>query len=140
MEITKEIIAAFRSDPQMCAFSDSVKWPDNFIAGALCNGDEETGSSRWGGFVLDDCHNFKRRGMFLFAAAWLMNNFGDGGPNVATSGEARLNVASKSIGDESVAYRVPSMMEVSDDWLTWSHYGQQFYRLRKRAGMGALAV
>lgn len=140
MEITTDIVTGFRSDPQMKAFSDVTTWPDPYVIEALYNGDVETGSSRWGGFVLSDPGNFKRRGMFLFAAAWLMNNFGDGGPNVATSGEARLNTVAKSVGDESISYRAPSMMEVSDDWLTWSHYGQQFYRLRKRAGMGALAV
>lgn len=75
--------------------------------------------------------------MMYFTAAWLINNYGDTGISNGIPGEARLNVASKSIGDESVSYRVPSMMEVNNDWLTWSAYGQQFYRLRKRAGMGA---
>lgn len=139
MDITPELVTSFRSSPGLIAFASVTKWPDDVISAALCEADAETGGRRWGPFV-DDCGNIKRRGMFLFAAAWLVNNFGNGGPSTTTSGEARLNVASKSIGDESVAYRVPSMMEVSDDWLTWSHYGQQYYRLRKRVGMGALAV
>lgn len=139
MDITSAIVADFRATPSMMAFADSVKWPDAFIEEALCQADAETGSSRWGPFDTD-CHNLKKRGMYLFAAAFMVNNYGDKGPTSTTAGEARLNVASKSIGDESIAYRVPSMMEVSDDWLTWSHYGQQYYRLRKRVGMGALAV
>lgn len=139
MDITNAIVADFRGTPSMIAFSDTTKWPDSFIVEALCQADAETGSSRWGPFDTD-CGNFKKRGMYLYAAAFMVNNYGDGGPLTTTSGEARLNVASKSIGDESIQYRVPSMMEVSDDWLTWSHYGQQFYRLRKRAGMGAVAV
>lgn len=139
MDINNAIVADFRGTPSMVAFSDTTKWPDSFIEQALCEADAETGSSRWGPFDTD-CHNLKKRGMYLYAAAFMVNNYGDGGPLTTTSGEARLNVASKSIGDESIQYRVPSMMEVSDDWLTWSHYGQQFYRLRKRAGMGAVAV
>jgi len=139
MEITNELVASFRSAPGMIAFSSTVKWPDDYVTTALCEGDVETGGRGWGAFV-DDCSNFKRRGMFLYAAAWLVNNFGDGGPSTHTSGEARLNVASKSIGDESIAYRVPEMMNVPNDWLSFSHYGQQFMRLRRRAGMGALAV
>ena len=125
----------------MTAFASDTKWPDDLIQSALYEAEAETESSRWGAYE-DDPRNFRNRGVRLFAAAWLVNNYGDKGTGstVSETGEARLNVASKSVGDESVAYRVPSMMEVSDDWLTWSHYGQQYYRLRKRAGMGALAV
>lgn len=132
-------VAVFRS--LMPAFTDDTKWPDGLIQSALYEAEAETESSRWGAYE-DDSRNFRNRGVRLFAAAWLVNNYGDKGTGsiVSETGEARLNVASKSVGDESVAYRVPSMMEVSDDWLTWSHYGQQYYRLRKRAGMGALAV
>ena len=120
-------------------FGDDTKWPDTTIENALCEAEAETGGSGWGAYE-NVCSNFRRRGMIVYAAAWLINMYGDGGPSSTTSGEARLNVASKSVGDESVAYRVPSMLEVNNDWLTWSHYGQQFYRLRKRAGMGARCV
>lgn len=139
MEITAEIIAAFRGEPAFQAFADDVKWPDAFIEAALCEGDAETGSKRWGGYA-DQCGNFKRRGMFYYAAAWLINNFGDGGPSAAPGGEARLNVAGKSIGDESIQYRVPGILSATDDWLMFSHFGAQFARLRRRAGMGAVAV
>jgi hypothetical protein len=37
-------------------------------------------------------------------------------------------------------YRVPQMMDAGTDWLTYTNYGQQFYRLKKRAGMGAKVV
>lgn len=139
MDITNAIVADFRGTPSMIAFSDTTRWPDAFIIEALCQADAETGSSRWGIFDTD-CNNFKKRGMYLFAAAWLINNFQDSGPLVSSSGEARLNVAAKSIGDESITYRVPAILSVTDDWLAFSHYGAQFMRLRKRAGMGAMAV
>ena len=120
-------------------FNNATKWPDATIENALYEAEAETGGSGWGAYE-NVRSNFRRRGMVVYAAAWLINMYGDGGPSSTTSGEARLNVASKSVGDESVAYRVPSMLEVNNDWLTWSHYGQQFYRLRKRAGMGARCV
>ena len=78
-------------------------------------------------------------GMFLYTAAWLSMYYPDGkGGDVNT--EARLNVASKSVADESIAYRVPQMMEVNNDFLTFTIFGQEFYSLRKKIGMGALAV
>lgn len=137
MNITDEMVAAFRD--QFKDFADLTKWPDDVVKLALCEADTETGGRGWGAYQ-DVCQNFKRRGMFYFAAAWLSSNYGEGGVENGIASEARLNVASKSIGDESIAYRVPAMMEVNNDWLTYTVYGQQFYRLRKRAGMGARAV
>lgn len=139
MEITPEIIAAFRADPLLLAFTDVTKWPDALIAEALCEADRETGSSRWGSFELTCC-NFKWRGMKYFAAHWLATNFGTAGVTTPPASEARLNVAQKAIGDESIGYRVAQMMDAGNDWLTYTNYGQQFYRLKKRAGMGAKAV
>lgn len=137
MIITQAMVDSFRAE--FIAFSDIVKWPDALISCALCEADAETGSSRWGAYE-DECHNFKRRGMFYFAAHWLSTNYGTAGVTTPPASEARLNVQSKSVGDESIDYRVPSMMNVGDDWLTFTVYGQQFYRLRRRAGMGAKAV
>jgi hypothetical protein len=132
------VIAAFRISPYGHAFADTTKYPDALVQYALCEADTETGSPRWGAYQ-EDCHNLKQRGMFLYAAAWLGSNYAngiDGAPDL----EARLNVASKSVGDESISYRVPAMLEVNNDWLTYTAAGQQFYRLRKRVGMGAVAV
>lgn len=137
-EITDELIAKFRALP--FGFSDVTKWPDSVIRDALCEADAETGGRGWGVLDLSDCENFKWRGMRLFAAHWLSTMFGKVGTTKDPSSEARLNVAEKSVGDESVAYRVPSMMDAGNDWLTYTNYGQQFYRLRRRAGMGARAV
>lgn len=138
MVITLETISAFRISPYGLAFADTVNYPDSLVQHALCEADTETGSPRWGAYQ-EDCHNLKQRGMFLYAAAWLGSNYANG-INGAPDLEARLNVASKSVGDESIAYRVPQMLEVNNDWLTYTAAGQQFYRLRKRVGMGARAV
>lgn len=137
MDVTPEIIAAFREF--MPAFADTTKWPDSLVTTALYEADTETGSSRWGVFELAGA-NFKWRGMAYFAAHWLATNYGTLGATSPPISEARLNVATKSIGDESIAYRVPQMMDAGTDWLTYTNYGQQFYRLKKRAGMGAKAV
>jgi hypothetical protein len=137
IEITIQIIESFREDKP--AFSDEAKWPDDFINSALIEADVETGGAGWGGFE-NIGHNFKRRGMFLYAAHWLSSNYNDAGASLNPSSDARLNVQSKSVGDESVSYRVPSMMGVGDDWLTYTNYGTQFYRLRRRAAMGASTV
>ncbi len=138
MIIDADVIQSFRTWDLAASFTDTVKYPDSMVQYALCEADAETGGRGWGAYE-DECHNFKRKGMFYFAAAWLQSNFPNGaGGDV--NGEARLNVASKSISDESISYRVPSMMEVGNDWLTYTVYGKQFFRLRKRAGMGARAV
>lgn len=139
MIIDIDVITDFRIWPLgMQAFADTTKFPDSLIQYALCEADSETGSCRWGIYT-SDCHSLKKRGLFYYAAHWLSVYYPNGVDSDVNQ-EARLNVASKTVGDESVSYRVPAMLEVSNDWLTWSVYGQQYYRLRKRVGMGALAV
>lgn len=141
MDITTDVIVDFRTWPLgMQAFSDTTKYPDSLIQYALCEADAETGSSRWGAYEAE-CHNLKQRGLFYYAAHWLSVYYpAPNGIDSDANQEARLNVESKTVGDESISYRVPAIMQVSDDWLTWSVYGQQFYRLRKRVGIGCLAV
>lgn len=139
MDITPELIISFRAT--MKAFADDVKWPDDIVEQALCEADAETGSRRWGVFE-DVCSNFKRRGLFYFAAHWLVTTYITGTAEDPSniSPTARLNVAAKSVGDESVTYRVGGIQETEEDWLSLSNYGVQFLRLRRRAGMGAVAV
>lgn len=137
MQITPAIVADFRTFLNG-QFADEDKWPDDIIIDVLCEADAETGGSGWGAFELD-CNNFKRRGMYLFAAHWLTFFYGDNPAN-GVGGIARLNTQSKSVGDESISYRVASMMDAGNDALTYTVYGQQFYRLRRRAGMGARVI
>lgn len=137
MDITPAIVTDFR-EAFNGQFSDVNKWSDDIITEVLCEADAETGGSGWGPFALD-CHNFKRRGMYLFAAHWLTFFYGDN-PAGGIGGIARLNTQSKQVGDESISYRVASMMDAGNDALTYTVYGQQFYRLRRRAGMGARVI
>ncbi len=139
MIIDIDVITDFRIWPLgMQAFADAAKFPDSLIQYALCEADTETGSSRWGSYQ-PECHNLKQRGLFYYAAHWLSVYYPNGLDSDSNQ-EARLNVASKTVGDESISYRVPSMMWSGDDWLSFSVYGTQFMRLRRRVGMGALAV
>ncbi|MFL1549756.1 DUF4054 domain-containing protein [Pseudomonas sp. D47] len=140
MQITPEIVASFRL--VQLAFTDLTKWPEAIVQEALCEADCESGGKRWGAYE-DDCHNLKRRGMYYFAAHWLSVTYPTGlGATDPTNipSTARLNVAAKSIGDESVTYRVGAIQETENDWLSLTNYGVQFLRLRRRVGMGALAV
>lgn len=138
-DITAEVIAAFRDD--MTAFTDDTDWPDDIVEQALCEADTETGGRGWGSFKLE-CRSFKKRGMFYYAAHWLATTYIDqtaaDASNVSPS--ARLNVASKSVGDESVTYRVGAIQSTEDDFLSLTNYGVQYLRLRKRAAMGARAL
>lgn len=141
VEITQEIIDAFRASKP--AFSDVTKWPDDVVTEAFCEAFPECGGRGWGVFDVDDCQNFKRRGVFLFAAHWLSVEYttGNGATDpTSVNPTARLNVAAKSVRDESVTYRVTAMERTVNDWLSLSNYGVQFMRLRGRAGMGARVV
>ena len=138
--ITTELIAAFRAS--QLAFSDETKWPDAIVQEAFCEAFPEVGGRGWGALDINDCQNFKRRGLFYFAAHWLSVTYTDAGaadPSSITS-TARLNVAAKSVGDESITFRVGAIQRTEDDWLSLTNYGVQYLRLRRRASMGARAV
>lgn len=138
MQITNVIISSFRQ--ALPAFSDAVKWPDETVETALNEAAAETGGRRWGEFV-DEPQNFRRRGMFYYAAHWLSSFYGTNGSNPErVDPTSRLNTSAKSVGDESVQYRITEMENTGNDWLSTTIYGVQYWRLKRRAGMGALAV
>lgn len=138
MEITPEIITAFRvAQPE---FTDAGLWPDVTVTMALCEGDAETGGKGWGGYDSTNCQNFKARGLYLYAAHFLKSAYPQGAvcADDVKSG-AKLVVSSKSVGDESISFDTSafSKMSTGDAWLATTAYGQQWMRLRRRAGMGA---
>ena len=134
MEITTEIVTAFRlSKPE---YKDAGLWPEEVMIDALCEGDAETGGSGWGEFDIDDCQNFKGRGLYFYAAHLLKSTYSGSAicdSNVQTG--AKLVVASKSVGDESVTFATGAFATMSsgDAWLATTSYGQQWLRLRRRA-------
>ena len=135
MEITQEIIDLFRL--RFTAFADDTKWSDDTVEYALCEGDAETGGKGWGAYDTP-CQNFKQRGMFLYAAHWLAVTYPKGESSM--SGGSKYGTSSKSVGDESNSYNVAAVTNQGDQWLASTSFGQQWLRLRKRAGMGARAV
>lgn len=139
-DITSDVISDFRT---FCrAFDSTTTWPDDVVELALYEGDAETGGKGWGTYDATKPTNFKRRGMFYFAAHWLVTTYLDQTAEDDTdiSPSARLNIAGKSVGDESITYRVTAIQEAEDDWLSLSNYGIQYLRLRRRSAMGARAV
>ena len=140
IEITDEIITSFRTNQP--AFTDNVKWPDAVVTSALCEGDVETGGRGWGAFE-NICTNFKLRGMFLFAAHYLATTYPRGASDASmVGGSAKYATQSKSVGDESISFANGKANELSvgDGWLASTSFGQQWLRLRRRAGAGARAV
>ena len=136
MEITQEIVNLFRTRQR--AFESGTTWSDDTVEQALCEGDAETGGKGWG--VYDTpCQNFKQRGMFLYAAHYIASMYpkGDAG---SVSGGSKGSTASKSVGDESISFARAAVLTQGDEWLGSTAFGQQFMRLRRRAGMGARAV
>lgn len=124
----------------MPAFADDAKWPDDVVQTALSEGEAETNPERWG-IYSDDATGFRNRGIRYYAAHWLCSFYGSSATDPASvRPDARQNVSSKSVGDESVAYRITQMEDTGNDWLGTTIYGTQYWRLKKRAGMGALAV
>lgn len=136
MEITSEIVTAFRAAQP--AFSNTTTWPDALVTAALNEGAAESGGKRWG-IYQPDPQNVKARGMYLFAAHWLSSMYPKGGTG-AVSGGAKWVTGSKSVGDESTSNITGNVITIGDAWLATTTFGQQFIRLRRRVGMGALAV
>lgn len=139
-DITAEIITLFRT--QHPSFQSVTVWPDTVVTSGLCEGDVESGGAGWGAFG-DECSNFKQRGMFFYAAHWLLSLYPSGATDpTAESGAANFAVNSKSVGDESITFNNGNLSQASvgDASLASTKWGQQFMRLRKRAGMGARVV
>ena len=132
----QDVYKEFRG--QYPAFASTGEYPDSMLLQGLSEGDVETGGSGWGTFELD-LLNFKERGMFLFAAHWIQATYPSGASG-GMSGGIKLITDSVSVGDESVSYSQIGGSDSSDAgtaWLSVTAYGQQFMRLRKRAGMAA---
>ena len=122
MEISEDIICDFRRF--FPPFSDRNNWPSEIIRQQMIEADCITGGRCWGKFNIDDDHNLKKRGTYFFG------NSANDPTNVEAS--ARLNIASKSVGDESVSYRITAMESTIDDAISTTVYGVQFMTLRRR--------
>lgn len=132
MEVTQQVIADFRSDyPE---FTDTAKYSDSLVIQYMVEGDNETGS-RWGKYD-DRPMSIKRRGMFAFAAHMItMRMAATTVTGMGGVANTVAQVASKSVGDESVSYANATAdyaTSVRDGSLPNTFYGQEFMRLRSR--------
>ncbi len=135
MDINSQIVADFRD--YYPEFSDGITWSDKDITQALEEGDSETGR-RWLTYTARPA-SIKKRGMFAFAAHQLVMRKRAAGGDVG----AAYAISSKSVGDESTSFSVPSV--TADDLiingdLPLTTYGLAFLRLRRRAGTGAMMI
>tara|TARA_R110000744_G_scaffold45225_4_gene100451 strand:+ start:232 stop:645 length:414 start_codon:yes stop_codon:yes gene_type:complete len=137
MEITQSIIGDFLSAyPQF----DNYNYTNTIIVDALCNGDFETGSKKWGSYSID-CHNYKRKGMFTYAAFYLVAFYPCGTSKPAS--EAKRSIQSQSIGDKSVAYNTSNdtnNKSADASFLGSNIFGQQFMRLRRMKTSGFVVL
>ncbi len=136
VEITPEIVANFRA--YYTAFADTTRWPDDLVIRALEEADAETGP-RWKKYRAKPA-SIKARGMYAYAAHRLLmwrraEEEDDAG--------ALYAVSSKSVGDESTSYAVPSVTAndlTRDGDLPMTQHGVEFLRLRSRASTGPMAL
>ena len=137
MTITDTIICNFRD--YYPEFLDSGRFIDAMVKQALQSADQETGSTRWGSYTADPA-SLKARGLFAFARHTLVLRAAVrnavSNSQVPTSAD---KVQSKSVASESISYAVPTPTfseSIATGDLSTTIYGQEFMRLRKRAGMG----
>lgn len=138
LNVTSSMIAAFRS--YYDEFVDTTTWPDADVQRHLEDAVAETGG-RWGEYT-ESPLSLRARGMFAYTAHKLVlrraakNAVAAGGTPAAPQ-----QAESKQVGDEQVTHAVarPQSMNEADGSgdLRSTIYGQEFLRLRRRAGMGA---
>lgn len=147
MEITDDIIADFREFyPEFVDDGETgatVTFSKTLLTRILCEADEETGA-RWGAYDAGAC-SLKKRGMFAFAAhKAVLAKAVQRATSAGGIPSAPARVSSKSVGDESASYAVAAPGSASEAArigdLNTTSYGQEFMRLRKRAGMGPVVV
>lgn len=139
MDVTSAIVADFRA--RKPEFADDSVWEEPDLIRYLEEAADETASPRWGSY---DDRTIKQRGMFAFAAHLAVQEraavaaVGAGGTPAAQG-----QVQSKTVADETVQYAVQAPGEKSQDstgGLRATLYGQEFLRLRRRVGMGAVTT
>lgn len=139
MDITAGVISDFRD--YYPEFTDASVWPDAALTRHLKDADSETGK-RWGGY---GDQTLKARGMFAYAAHRAV--LAKAAAKATEAGQipsAPSKATSKSVGDESVSFAVMTPSNASQQNRTGdldtTMYGQEFLRLRQRAGMGAVTT
>ena len=134
-----QFIAEFRAR-QPLWYGSTEDWPDDVLARSLYKARPNIGK-RWGVIDITDPMNIASEGLFLWAAHWLFVTYQLSATNISTnlSPQAKMNIASKSVADESVSFRITQMQKTTDDWLSLSEFGVEFLALREQI-VGGFAV
>lgn len=118
----------------MPAFNNTEIWQKEVIDSSIYEAFFEIGS-RWGVLNLNYKTNYACKGLFLLTAHILTNIYGQNPSSTKKdeakfNSDAKMNISSKSVGDESVSFRITAMQDTGNDWLSTSNYGVKFLRLR----------
>jgi hypothetical protein len=136
--VDSQVVSDFRA--YYPEFADTSEWPDADVTRYLEEADSETGSTRWGQYKTSPT-SFRARGLYAYAAHKLvLSEMRKKAVAAGQAPQAMNQVSSKQVGDESIQYAVPQpegaqAQSVGD--LDSTLYGQEFLRLRRRAGTGA---
>jgi hypothetical protein len=111
-------------------FEEFESVPDSKIQFWLNDALLEVGESAWS--------ELYEKGVFLLAAHLLSLDLSN--QDEDESGGATGNVTSRSVGDVSVSFAKATSDSSSDDWYLQTSYGTEYLRLKKRMGMGIVAI
>ncbi len=104
---------------------------DSRVQFFLDDAELEVGEAAWG--------TLYEKGVFLLAAHLLkLDQIRQ--DTDTDSGDSGSNVTSRSVGDVSVSFAKATAQSVTDDWYLQTSYGVEYLRLKRRMGMGCVAV
>lgn len=139
-DIDSAMISEFRAFyPE---FTDATKFSDPLVLRALGVSFDEGGGIHWGQWVDPNLpYSLWKRAIYALTAFYIQLWLG--GQQANGAAVTPMLVANKSIRDESTGNAVPQAVtgaSYNDYLFTVSPYGMEWLRLRRRAGMGAMAV
>jgi hypothetical protein len=111
-------------------FPEFVSVDDSRIQFWLDDAQLEVGEPAWG--------TLYEKGVMLLSAHLL--SVDQSNSDEDESGGATGNVTSRSVGDVSVSFAKATSDSSSDDWYLQTNYGSEYLRLKKRVGMGIVAI
>ena len=113
-------------------FPEFVTVDDSRIQLWLDDAELEVGESAWG--------TLYEKGVMLLAAHFLFIDQENQDSGDGAGGSSMSRVTAKSVGDVSVSFARATAADATEDWYMQSSYGSEYWRLKMRVGMGAVAV
>ena len=119
-------------------FADEEYFPYHIMARALYFAAPVINEKYYGKFDINNNYKGSKRALYTLLAHVVYVAYGghesdyDRYDPTNIKQAAQMNPASKSVGDESIAYRIQRIQRATDDWLSLSYYGTVFLYLRER--------